>query len=209
MSYTKRLGRIIVQLVGLGIAVQSLVTLPFLTHPALIVFAVFTGLEIAMYVITTFRTPKAITTNALAWLASLLIAIYPAITPHLIQYPVHNYPLLYSIGTYMEYLAVVIEIIALGRLRTSFSQVPEAHRLVTTGLYRFIRHPFYSAYLIGFCGLALMVNQPLLWSAYGVFVFIEIVRARAEERVLMQTFPEYAVYKQKTGMFFPKVVTRP
>lgn len=192
------------QLIGMGMVIWLLVTLPLQTNPTLLVFAIFNGLEITMYAMTTLKKPLAITTNSSAWVASLLLAVYPAITPHLIQFPVHSTKTLYGIGVDMEYLAVVIEIVALSRLRTSFSQVPEANRLITSGLYRFVRHPLYTAYVIGFGGFAITVNELMIWGAYLVFVVAEMIRAKAEERVLIQVFPEYEAYRQRTGMFLPK-----
>ena len=192
------------QLIGMGVAIWLLATLPFPTHPSLIVFAVFTGLEIVMYAITTLKKPLVITTNSSAWVASLLIALYPAMTPHLVQFPTHSIKILNEIGIFLEYLAVVIEIVALSRLRTSFSQVPEANRLIRNGLYRFVRHPLYTAYITGFAGFAMTVNEVMIWVAFLVFVVAEWVRAKAEEQVLAQTFPEYETYRQRTGMFWPK-----
>ena len=196
--------RVCLQLVGMGMAVWLLIKLPLQSNPALLVFAVFNGLEIIMYAMTTLKKPLAITTNRTAWLASLLLAVYPAITPHLVQFPVHSTKMLYEIGVNLEYLAVVIEIVALSRLRTSFSQVPEARRLITGGLYRFVRHPLYTAYILGFAGFAMTVNEIVIWGYFFVFVVAEIVRAKAEERVLVDVFSDYAAYRQRTGMFLPK-----
>ena len=111
---------------------------------------------------------------------------------------------LVGIGTVLQYVACVVEIVALWKLNRSFSQVPEANRLVTTGLYRYVRHPLYTAYFLGFGGFTLIVNQPLLWLAFALFVGLEVIRAKAEERVLLDTFAEYEQYKRRTGMFLPR-----
>ena len=198
-------GRTMVQILALGVTGGMLVTLPLWSHPTLWVFAVFSLFEILLYLIGTFRRPKAISGNGLAWLASLLITVYPTVVPHLIDYPDHNWIVFLQIGSALQYMAVLFEIVVLLSLRTSFSQLPEANRLTTSGMYRYIRHPLYMAYFLGFGGLALVVNQPLIWLAYLVFIVFEVVRALAEERVLNQAFPDYASYRHQTGMFWPRL----
>ena len=197
-------GRTLIQCVGFAVAVWSAVRLPLRHYPTMAVFAVFLGLEILMYIVSTVQRPKKISGNGWAWIASLVIAVYPTLTPNLVRYPLHTPAPLVGIGTVLQYVACVVEIVALWKLNRSFSQVPEANRLVTTGLYRYVRHPLYTAYFLGFGGFTLLVNQPLLWLAFVVFAGLEVVRAKAEERVLLDTFPEYEGYMRHTGMFVPK-----
>ena len=197
-------GRTLIQCVGFAVAVWSVVRLPLRHYPTMAVFAVFLGLEILMYIVSTVQRPKKISGNGWAWIASLVIAVYPTLTPNLVRYPLHTPAPLVGIGTVLQYVACVVEIVALWKLNRSFSQVPEANRLVTTGLYRYVRHPLYTAYFLGFGGFTLLVNQPLLWLAFVVFAGLEVVRAKAEERVLLDTFPEYEGYMRHTGMFVPK-----
>lgn len=91
-------------------------------------------------------------------------------------------------------------------LRTSFSLTPEARRLVRAGPYRYVRHPLY---LAGF-----MIGGVLLagaWSAaalllFALYVATTLLRARAEERVLRDAFPEaYAAYARVTPAFLPRL----
>ena len=197
-------GRTLIQCVGFAVAVWSVLRLPLRHYPTMAVFAVFLGLEILMYVVSTVQRPKKISGNGWAWAASLIIAVYPTLTPNLVRYPLHSSAALVVVGTGLQYVACVVEIVALWKLNRSFSQVPEANRLVTSGLYRYVRHPLYTAYFLGFGGFTLLVNQPLLWLAFVVFAGLEVVRAKAEERVLLETFPEYEGYMRHTGMFVPK-----
>jgi protein-S-isoprenylcysteine O-methyltransferase Ste14 len=77
--------------------------------------------------------------------------------------------------------------------------------LVTTGPYRFVRHPIYLGLSLLAMGEALAFSS---WPAV-VLVFFAIVptfawRARAEEKLLSRTFGErYAVYRQRTKMIIP------
>jgi protein-S-isoprenylcysteine O-methyltransferase Ste14 len=78
--------------------------------------------------------------------------------------------------------------------------------LVTSGPYRFVRHPIYSGILLGILGTALAVNLfyliPLaVMTAY--FVFSAVV----EERLMTVSFPDaYPEYKAHTKMLIPLVL---
>ena len=80
------------------------------------------------------------------------------------------------------------------------------HELVTGGPYRFVRHPFYCAFI-----LAVLANStvPANWfilltgvSAWLVMVF----RTNKEEENLIARFgDDYRGYMERTGRFFPRL----
>ncbi len=171
-------------------------------------FTVVFGLESVYYTWTMMKRPIAVTDRLLAWLASLLIALFPLLIPYVIG-PYRAVPWRVGLADILITAAVTLEILALLTLRTSFSQIPEARRVVRGGLYRLVRHPLYTAYFLAFAGEAVLVMEPVMWAAFALFVWLELVRARAEERLLADTFgDEYADYRQATGMFFPRVFRR-
>ena len=89
-------------------------------------------------------------------------------------------------------------IVVLMQLRRSFSIMPEARELVTSGLYRFVRHPLYLAEEIVAIGSVMQFLS--VWTAMLLVVQIafQIQRISNEETVLTEIFPEYASYKRKT-----------
>ena len=168
-------------------------------------FTVVFGLESVYYTWTMMKRPIAVTDRFFAWLASLLIALFPLFIPYVIG-PYHAPPWRADLSNLLILAAVTLEILALLTLRASFTQIPEARRVVRGGLYRFVRHPLYTAYFFAFAGEAVLVMEPAMWAAFVFFVWLELVRARAEERLLADVFgDEYADYRQTTGMFFPRV----
>jgi protein-S-isoprenylcysteine O-methyltransferase Ste14 len=96
-------------------------------------------------------------------------------------------------------------IVAASRLGASFSMMPEARKLVTTGPYAMIRHPLYLAEMVGILGLVLQFEQP--WALFlGAAVFgLQYWRTVFEERVLTRAYPDYATYRARTWRFFPYV----
>ncbi len=70
--------------------------------------------------------------------------------------------------------------------------------VVTTGPYRYVRHPMYSGALLYFFGVPLMLGS--LWGlAGGVVLTLGLVlRALGEERVLRDGLPGYEAYMTQT-----------
>ena len=81
----------------------------------------------------------------------------------------------------------------------------KGHTLVTTGPYRWVRHPFYvSAALIAITASLISANAFFL--VIGTLVLLLLgFRTRVEERNLLNRFGEdYRNYMQRTGRFFPR-----
>ena len=77
--------------------------------------------------------------------------------------------------------------------------------LVTSGPYRFVRHPIYSGILLALIGTALAVD--LYWfvpvAAAGIYF---VYSATVEERLMAERFPtQYPAYRARTRMLVPFV----
>jgi protein-S-isoprenylcysteine O-methyltransferase Ste14 len=97
-------------------------------------------------------------------------------------------------------------LIVLLRLGKSFSIMPEARQLVTTGAYAHVRHPLYTVEMITIIGTAIQFAQPgATLIAIGVVVLLWI-RSSYEEGVLAQAYPEYEAYRARTKRFIPGVI---
>ena len=74
--------------------------------------------------------------------------------------------------------------------------------LITSGLYRFVRHPLYTfSLLILWFSPSMSLNSFIVYSALTIYVLIGIV---FEERKLLREFgQEYAEYRSVTPMLIP------
>ncbi len=78
--------------------------------------------------------------------------------------------------------------------------------LVTSGPYRFVRHPIYTGILLALLGTALATD--LYWLvAFAVCAAYFTYSARVEERLLTSSFPKtYPSYRMRTKMLIPFVL---
>jgi protein-S-isoprenylcysteine O-methyltransferase Ste14 len=80
-------------------------------------------------------------------------------------------------------------------------------KLVTIGLYRFIRHPLYASLL--FLGTGIFLKNISITTAFLAFVnsVALVVTAKREEKEMVDKFGnEYITYMQKTRMFIPFLI---
>jgi len=93
----------------------------------------------------------------------------------------------------------------------SVKSLPVADRggkLCTTGVFKYVRHPLYAAFLSIFnFGLAAYLNSYIfiLWAVLLHPICHYVVKH--EERLMIDVFGDaYLEYQKKTGRFFPKIL---
>ncbi len=95
--------------------------------------------------------------------------------------------------------------VALGKQWSPQLQLRKQHQLVTTGPYRRIRHPLYTAMLGYGLGLALVTANWVFVALVVVMVAWLPPRVSREEQMMIGQFgDEYRAYMQRTGRFLPK-----
>jgi protein-S-isoprenylcysteine O-methyltransferase Ste14 len=79
--------------------------------------------------------------------------------------------------------------------------------ILQSGPYQWIRHPFYTSYILGWLGAALGSPHPLTWTTCIGLTLLYTRAAQQEENCLLLSplGAEYSFYQSTTGMFFPRV----
>src|SRR5437764_768141 len=82
----------------------------------------------------------------------------------------------------------VLAFVSAWYLGSSFSLLPQARRLVTSGPYHYVRHPIYLGGLLITLGEVWLRFSPLVVVLNVVFVAAQVIRLRYEEDLLERTF---------------------
>ena len=73
-------------------------------------------------------------------------------------------------------------------------QAERHHRVISSGPYAFVRHPMYSGVMLFFFGVPLLLGSWWGVAIAPAFAVLFAVRARIEERALVEGLPDYADY---------------
>jgi protein-S-isoprenylcysteine O-methyltransferase Ste14 len=96
--------------------------------------------------------------------------------------------------------------IDLGEHWSPVAEIQPNHTLVTTSMYRFIRHPIYASIFLGAIGQFMLIRNWIVGpSALIGFFLLYQARVANEEHILIAEFGEaYLAYSNKTGLVFPR-----
>jgi protein-S-isoprenylcysteine O-methyltransferase Ste14 len=110
-----------------------------------------------------------------------------------------------GLSTTISVIAFALAVYGLLYLRRSLSIIPEVRRLVTGGPYRMVRHPLYAAEILAAVAFVMVNPGALAVVVLAPFIATQLVRARFEERLLTQAYPEYITYARRTPRIVPFV----
>lgn len=115
-----------------------------------------------------------------------------------------------SAMTIFMIVGFIFIVLGIGLFARGWSQLHKAaqeKRLVTDGLYAYVRHPQYTGLFLALFGEG-VVHWPTIFSValFPVIVLVYVLLARREEaRVLKEFGDEYRRYTEKTAMFIPQI----
>jgi protein-S-isoprenylcysteine O-methyltransferase Ste14 len=84
---------------------------------------------------------------------------------------------------------------------------PTAGELVTTGPYRFWRHPIYAAVILFAIAAALSHQTASAFACTAAIIGGMSLRMRSEEQFLSENYPGYRSYAAKTARILPGIFT--
>ena len=92
----------------------------------------------------------------------------------------------------------------LGRNWTVTAEIKERHTLVTDGVFRYIRHPMYTAHWLWGIAQALLIQNWIAGLAsLIIFIPLYVLRVPCEEKIMLEQFgEEYRLYMGRTGPVF-------
>lgn len=163
---------------------------------------------------TNLKKPKSNNMSLWQLLEKLLIRFTgTVVTFQLVGLNIFNF----SAGRIVSYfgftlflIGLLISVIARKEIDTNWTggyeyQIKKYHSLVTTGIYRYIRHPIYLGLLCIALGVELVVQSYLFLFVF-LFFFWFYYWGKREEKLLSEHFgKEYELYVKRTKMFIPYI----
>ncbi|WP_130537848.1 methyltransferase family protein [Thiomicrorhabdus indica] len=114
-----------------------------------------------------------------------------------------------SLSIFIHLLGIALGLWAVKTMHLGhFNIVPDPlpHlNLVSTGPYRYIRHPMYASILIFFLPAVIFHNNWIVWASYGCLSLTLLLKLIYEEKLISAQCPDYDEYKQHTDRLIPMI----
>lgn len=121
--------------------------------------------------------------------------------------------LCFSLGAILMLAALSWHLRAKRDLRLMWSdgiEIKREHRLITSGAYALARHPMYASLLLWCWGASLAMFNAVTLLLISFFLLpLMILRARDEERKLVQVNPDYLLYQKNVRQLTPTLSGKP
>ncbi|KAH3673965.1 hypothetical protein OGATHE_001945 [Ogataea polymorpha] len=199
----------------LGVSCALFFTVAFKQLPVYLAsVALFHFLE---FYCTAKYSPDKVTTDSFLLFngSEYMVAHAASITEALLEYYFFpkwkvSHTHLFHAGATLVGLGQLVRSIAMATARESFShsiatEKKQNHRLVTTGVYGYFRHPSYAGFFYWALGTQVLLCNPFSFIAfYFMLQRFFSRRIRYEESTLIQFFgPAYLEYMKKTRVWIP------
>lgn len=117
-----------------------------------------------------------------------------------------------TVGFIVSVIGILISILGRQELGTNWThageyQIKKNHDLITTGIYRYIRHPIYAGVFLSLIGGELVAESYLVFFFFIISFSAAYYQGKREERILLKHFgKKYEDYMKKTKMFIPFII---
>jgi len=114
-----------------------------------------------------------------------------------------NLPLYISVIGFIGMILAIILFFLVSRENTYLSRVVEiqeerGHKVITTGPYRIVRHPMYSAVIVLYISHCIALGSLFSLIPCAIIIITIILRTIREDKMLHEQLEDYKEYAQKT-----------
>lgn len=85
-------------------------------------------------------------------------------------------------------------------------EIKEGAQMITTGAYKYIRHPMYFSVIVMMLGVILSDLEPLNFILYLLLILVLFLKTKKEESLWLEKSEYYKLYMQKTKRIVPFVL---
>jgi protein-S-isoprenylcysteine O-methyltransferase Ste14 len=95
-------------------------------------------------------------------------------------------------------LFLAVWVLATNAYAARVVRLQEGHQVVSTGPYRYVRHPMYSGTLLSWVAAALALGSWWMFVPAAAGIVLFIWRTKREDETLQEKLPGYKAYAQRT-----------
>lgn|SRR3989344_2341664 len=118
-------------------------------------------------------------------------------------------PFVGKVGAITGLFGLIIAILARYALSENWSpkvELKKEHKLVTSGVYAYVRHPIYFGMALMATGTVIVAQSKIVFFLFLIIILIFLNRIKREEDLMQKTFPkEYPIYKNRTKSLIPYI----
>ena len=101
-------------------------------------------------------------------------------------------------------LVIIFGVLNLNENLTPFPTPKKKSNLISNGIYTYVRHPIYIGITIVLIAYAFYSESTERLIIAAVLHFVFWSKSRVEEQLLIEKFPHYKEYSERTGRFLPR-----
>lgn len=104
--------------------------------------------------------------------------------------------------SFLGFFIILLAILQLNKNLTPFPTPKEKGELISTGLYKYIRHPIYTGIFLASLGIAFY--NSIYWQLVISIILLILFyfKSKYEESLLIEKYSDYESYIKKTRRFF-------
>lgn len=139
--------------------------------------------------------------------AFLIVWVGDSFFLHLTTSLSNHVPLAIRLTVLILSLIAALSLFKSGHVAVSGDQRPS--RIISSGAFRYVRHPLYLASILTYFGLAVSTCSLLALVLFVAICFFHNYLASYEEKIMVSKFgEEYAKYMKRTGRWLPRLGKR-
>ena len=157
-------------------------------------------------------TSKELDKNSLkiVWITIIISIAVGVLAMTYVKAPISRAIFIGYLGLFVIVCGILIRFSAISTLGKFFTvnlAIHENHRLIKSGLYKYIRHPSYTGSLLSFIGLGISFNNWISLIIIIIPILISFIyRINIEEQLMHELFgEEYREYKKSSKRLIPLI----
>ena len=111
-------------------------------------------------------------------------------------------------GLLVAIVGICVMVLSLVQLRKNLTAFPTPTidaELITSGMYKFSRHPIYTGIILFLFGYGFFQNSISKLILVSMLLLLFYFKTNYEENQLLQKFRDYEGYRKNVNRFFPKI----